>query len=173
MSKRLYSHNKVRYWYSYDVDDICSLFSDTKLHPQTVRKWIKNGLKTIDKGKPALIYGYDLITYLKKNNTKNKCKTEFDQLFCMRCQDARYIFQKKITINQENNSLSVNGLCRVCKTSMHQNYKIADYSQLKKIFSLVDVLQLYDCLDTTDKTHLHAQKETSANESLQMEMAGL
>ena len=64
MSRRLYPHKRVRYWYAYDIDDICTLFSEFSLHPQTVRKWINDGLKTIDKCKPSLVYGNDLIAYL-------------------------------------------------------------------------------------------------------------
>ncbi len=67
----------------------------------------------------------------------------------------------------------VSGHCRECKTSMFKSYKMTDFDQLKKIFSLADVLELYDCANTTDKTHFHAREETSANESSQMEMAGL
>ncbi len=70
MSKRLYSHRYVKYWYAYDIDDICALFSKTGLHPQTVRAWIKRGLKVIGSGRPTLIYGNDLIMYLKEQNTK-------------------------------------------------------------------------------------------------------
>ena len=167
MSKRLYSHNRVRYWFAYDVDDICTAFSDLGLHPQTVRKWIKKGLKTIDGGKPALIYGNDLIVFLREKNTENKCTTEFDQLFCMACKDARYVFQKKIIVDQKNSLLKVSGLCRECKTTMFQNYKLDDISRLRKIFELVEVLELYDCEHTSDKTHIASLKESTINESAQ------
>jgi len=167
VSRRLYTHKSVRYSYSYDIDDVCSLFSNTGLHPQTVRAWIKNGLKTVDSGRPILIYGDDLISYLKTQNSKNKCKTEFDEFFCMKCKDARNIFRNKIVIEHKNNFLKANGYCRECKTSMYKSYKMEDFPQLRKNFSLVDVLELYDCVSNTDKTHLHAHKESNTNESLQ------
>lgn len=118
MSKRLYPHRQVKYWYAYDIDDICSTFSDLGLHPQTVRKWMKGGLKTIDNGKPTLVYGNDLILFLRARNTESKCVTAFDELFCMKCQDARPIFQNKIVMKQKKRFLTVNGLCRECKTQM-------------------------------------------------------
>ena len=165
MSKRLYPHKRVRYWDVYDIDDICTTFADKKLHPQSVRKWIKNGLKTIDGGKPALINGNDLIVFLRKQNTKNKCVTAFDELFCMTCKDARPVFQNKITVVQKTQLLAVSGLCRTCRTKMFQNYKLADFQRLRKKFQVVDVLQLYDCEVSSDKTHIHAHEHQPVNES--------
>jgi len=167
MSKRLYPHNRVRYWFAYDIDDICSLFSDLKLHPQTVRKWIKGDLRTMDSGKPALVYGNDLIAFLRDRNTKNKTVTDFDQLFCMKCRDARKVFQKKITVKQKKKFLMVSGLCRTCKTQMNQSYKIDDFSRLRRVFVQVEVLELYDRGISTDKTHIEAPEKSSFDESVQ------
>lgn len=164
MSKRLYPHKRVRYWYAYDIDDICALFSDLGLHPQTVRKWIKNGLKTIDAGKPALVYGHDLIAYLKKNNESNKCKTAFDQIYCMGCQDARPVFRNHVAIEQKSQFLKVQGACRECKTPMFKSYKLADFSRLRSLFTLVDVAELYDFEAHTDMTHIHAQERSTISE---------
>ena len=172
MSKRLYPHNHVRYWYAYDLDEICALFADTGLHIQTVRKWInKDGLKTTDTGKPVLVYGYDLIDFLKRQNDKDKCKTSFEQLYCMKCHDARPVFQNKITIElHKGGFLRACGHCRACKSRMFKSYKMEDCGALKRTFHVVDVLELYDCAIPTDKTHIPAQDEMRANESPQMEL---
>lgn len=167
MSRRIYPYNKVKYWNVYDVDGICALYADYKLHPQTVRKWTKNGLKTIDDGKPTLIYGNDLITFFKKNNTKNKCGTAFDEMFCMKCQQACPIYQNKVMLEQKNKFLKAKAHCRTCKTVMNKNYKMTGYPQLKKAFKLVDVLELYDCEHATDKTHIETQPTMPLNESSQ------
>lgn len=165
MSKRLYSHKRVRYWYAYDIDDICTVFSDLGLHPQTVRAWVKNGLKIIDSGKPTLIYGNDLISFLKKKNSQNKCSTEFDQLYCMKCQDARPVFRNMVIVEHKNKFLKVQGHCRACKTSMFKSYKMETFPELRKTFTLVDVLELYDPTLTTDKAHIETQEVTTLNES--------
>lgn len=170
MSKRLYSHKRVRYWYAYTVDEICILFKDVGLHPQTVRKWTKSGLKTIDKGKPALIYGNELINYFKKNNRANKCSTAFDEFFCMSCQDGRPIYQSNVFVSQKTQFLKVQGRCRYCKTDIYKNYKMDDLSKLKKKFKLVDVSQLYDDASTSGKTHIQPQEMLHENESLQLDL---
>lgn len=170
MSKRLYPHKRVRYWYAYDIDDICTLFPDPRLHPQTVRKWIKSGLKTIDAGKPALVYGHDLIAYLKKSNSSNKCKTAFDEMYCMGCQDARPVFRKKIAVEQKSQFLKVQGACRECKKTMFKSYSLSDFPALRQRFTLIGVSELYDFEASTDKTHIQAQEQNALSESMQGEL---
>ncbi len=169
MAKRLYSHKRIKYWFAYDVDDICAVF---ELHPQTLRQWVKDGLKTIDNGKPALIYGNDLIEFLKAQNSKSKCKTEFNEMFCFKCQDARSIFQSKITVEHKAKSLFVSGHCRESKTVMNKAYKMDDLPKLKQIFQLVEVLELYDCAVSPCKTHIQADAVTPLSESLNTSQQG-
>jgi hypothetical protein len=138
------------------------------LHPQTVRKWIsRDGLKTIDAGKPALVFGYDLIVYLKKNNSASKRKAAFDEMYCMGCQDARPIFRNKISVEQNAQYLKVQGACRECKRVMFKNYKLTDFLPLRQKFTLVGVLELYDFAVSTDKTHIPAQGRNATSESMQ------
>jgi hypothetical protein len=165
MSKRLYSHNKVKYAHSYDKDDICALFD---LHPQTVQAWInKRGLVTIDNKKPLLVYGWDLIQFLKIQNDKGKCPTNFDQMYCCKCKLARPIFRKAIKFEQKPNGLFVQAQCRQCKSVMSQNYKLTDFQKLKRTFNVVDVLELYDCEQPTIKTHIYDHINLTPSESLQ------
>lgn len=166
MSKRLYPHNRIRYWYAYDLEEICTLFDDTGLHIQTIRKWInKDGLEPIDTAKPTLIYGYALIEFLKRHNDKGKCVTPFNKIYCLKCQDARHVYQKRITLEHKNNYLTVSGHCSACKTRMFKNYKMADLGQIKRAFHTVDVLELYDDTLPACMTHFHAQRKQPANES--------
>jgi hypothetical protein len=167
MSRRLYAHNRVRYWYAYDLEEICALFSGAGLHVQTVRAWIKGGLKTIDGGKPALVYGYDLIGFLKRHNAKGKCVLPFDQFYCLKCHDKRPAFRRQVIVKSQNRFLKASGHCRVCKTLMFKSYKIDDYQTLRHKFDLVDVLELYDCESPAVKTHIHAQTKAPATESAQ------
>jgi hypothetical protein len=170
MSRRLYPHNRIRYWFAYEIDEICRLYADLKLHPQTVRKWIRNGLRTIDNGKPILIFGQHLIDYLRNHNETNKHKTELDQMFCMSCQDARIIFQKKIYIEQRHKVLVVQAACRECKTKMFKNYKLESLATLKKEFKLCGLSELYDCSVSSDKTHLQDNGEMHQSESSQLDL---
>ena len=168
MSRRLYPHRRIKYWHVYDIDNICAVFSDLGLHPQTVRKWItQNGLKTIDQGKPTLIYGHDLIVFLKAQNSKGKCRLDFNQFFCMKCQDGGHLFQSKIVIEQKALILKGHAVCRTCKSRMFRSYSLNDIAELKSTFKLVGVSELYDCTDTTAKTHIEVCSKIPVNESEQ------
>ncbi len=171
MSRRLYPHNRVRYWYAYELEEICALFSDKGLHVQTVRKWIVNtGLKTIDSGKPVLVYGQDLIDYLKRHNAQGKSHTKFHEFFCMRCRDARAVFQNKVRLEPESRFIKLCGLCCSCRTPIFKSYKLKDYSAIKRVFRVVDVLELYDCTTCTDRTQIQAQDPKQPYESAQGEL---
>ena len=85
----------------------------------------------------------------------------------MACQDARPVYQSRISANQKAAFLQVQAVCRECKSRMFKNYKLADFSKLKRQFKLVDVSQLYDCANTTGKTHIPSQVESVTSETLQ------
>ena len=164
MAKRIYPLNSIKYWYAYDIDEICAMFKRYNLHPQTVRKWIKGGLPTIDASKPSLIYGYELKKFLGKHNKANKTATQFDEMFCMKCQDSKPIYQQKIKLEQKANFLLAKAHCQTCKSSMNKSYKMEDYTKLKSFFCAVDVLQLYDSNNSTANTHILTSARTPSNE---------
>ena len=85
---------------------------------------------------------------------KIKCKTSFHQIFCMKCKDARDVFQKKVALQQKPNGWHVQGVCLTCKGRMFQTYKVDDYTTLKRVFDVVGVLELYDPEHSTDSTHI-------------------
>jgi hypothetical protein len=145
MGKRIYPLNKIKYWYCYDIDDICRLYSKYKLHSKTVLEWKKRGLPTIDSRNPALFYGVCLAKFLGKMNESNKCKTAFDEFFCMTCKETKKPFKKQIQLTPENtNFLRLKAICQDCKNPMFQNYKLDDLQKLKREFDVVEILELYD-----------------------------
>lgn len=170
MAKRIYPLNVIKYWYVYDLDEICKLYAPYRLHRQTVRRWIKEGLPTIDERKPTLIYGNHLKAFLGKHNKAHKCHTAFEQFFCMKCRDARCPYKKQIQLDLRNKCLQVKALCKECKSLMNKGYKLDDLQKLKSIFYVVDVLELYDSTPPTVNTHFHAPNEKHKSESIQLEL---
>ena len=167
MGKRIYPLNLIKYWFCYDIDDICHLYG---IHHQTVREWIRRGLKTINKKKPILIYGNDLKTFLGKQNQSNKHHIEYNQMFCMKCKDGKKVHKNQIHLESNNQFLKAKGLCITCKNIMNKSYKLMDLPNLKKIFVMIDMLQLYDCKNSPLKTHLEDQNKSCLNESKQIEL---
>ncbi|MCE3255719.1 MAG: Helix-turn-helix domain protein [Rickettsiaceae bacterium] len=145
MGKRIYPLNRIKYWYGYDVDDVCRLYSKHKLHPKTVLEWKKQGLQAIDNRNPILFYGFCLIKFLGKMNESNKCKTAFDEIFCMKCKEGKRPLKRQIQLIPENRTfLKVKAVCQTCKNQMFKNYKLDDLQKVKRTFAVVEVLELYD-----------------------------
>ena len=170
MGKRIYPLNLIRYWSVYDIDEICSLYKKYNLHPQTVRAWINKGLQTIDHNKPSLIYGQHLKDFLGKSNLFNKCHTLFEEMFCLKCQEARKAYRRQIQLEHKNGFIKAKSYCQNCKSVMNKSYKLLDCPNLKSTFEVVDVLELYDCKNSTGKTHILDQDKEASSESLQGEL---
>jgi len=170
MGKRNYSLKGIKYWWAYTIDEICEeLYIEYKLHPQTVREWIKKGLVVIN-GNPILIYGYELKKFLMKMNESNRFHTEFDEMFCFTCKEATHFYKKQIKVDHIESRLNVKARCRQCKGVMNKGYKLEDYPKLRRLFIIVDELELYDCDNPPCKTHIEAQLETHLNEPIQKEL---
>ena len=161
MGRRIYPLNTIKYWYSYDQEEICTLF---KVHIQTIRTWIREGLPVNNQSGVTLIYGNDLKKFLGSLNQSQKRPTKFEQMLCMRCRDAKDPFRKQICLDYSDKLLKAKAVCRDCKSKMIRNYKIDDLPQLRKIFDLVDVLELYDSKNPSLKTHFLNQDEDGKGE---------
>jgi hypothetical protein len=167
MASRIYSLKSIKYWYCYTVDEVCRLYAKERLHPQTVRGWIRDGLKVIDSGKPALIYGNDLVQFLGKMNERNKCKTQFDEMFCMGCKDAKPFYQKRIALAQKENRVHAKSICRTCHSAMYKSYKLDDVPAIQRAFHVVHDLALYDSTSSPSQTHIEHSTQHPASEPAQ------
>ncbi len=59
-------------------------------HKNTVRRWVKDGLATIDDKRPMLVLGCDLVEFIKKRRAKNKQSCKPGELYCVRCRLPRF-----------------------------------------------------------------------------------
>jgi len=161
VGRRIYHLNTIKYWYSYDLEEACDLLN---VHPQTIRDWIRDGLAVNQQPGITLIYGNDLKKFLGKLNQSQKRPPKFDQMLCMSCKDAKDAFKKQICLKHIRNLLEAKAICRDCKGKMNRNYKLKNISELRKIFHVVDVLELYDSKDPSLKTHFLNQVPIQKNE---------
>lgn len=82
MSKRHPNPRLVKIHRNYTVEEIASLFGK---HKNVVRQWIKRGLPTIDSGRPMLVLGKELATFLQARRVKNKRPCQLGEIYCVRC----------------------------------------------------------------------------------------
>jgi hypothetical protein len=167
---RNYPLKRIRYWYAYDVDEICAMFKDSSLHPQTVLGWIKSGMATADASKPFLIMGHQLIEFLGNRNKAQKHKTQIHEMFCMSCRDIKTPYKKQVQIVKQGYLHNMKAVCPDCKSAMNKGISLEHYPTIKKFYAVVDVLQLYDCEAAPVTTHLPAQVAAQPSEPIQGEL---
>lgn len=86
MGQRNVNHRLVKTRRTYTTEEAARLFG---IHRNTVRAWLKAGLSTIDKTRPALIAGSDLVDFLLKRRQRNKRPCAAGELYCLRCRVPR------------------------------------------------------------------------------------
>ena len=61
-----------------------------RVHKNTVRGWLKSGLKPIDGRRPILILGRQLASFIhaRREYTRQRCKTSFCQPYLQLCRDC-------------------------------------------------------------------------------------
>jgi hypothetical protein len=59
------------------------------VHRQTIRAWLKAGLKAIDGRRPVLIRGDELRQFLTDRRAARKRSTPAGMIYCLRCREPR------------------------------------------------------------------------------------
>jgi hypothetical protein len=133
MSKKI-NPNLVKIHRNYSVEDISNLL---EVHKNTVRNWLKKGLKAIDSNKPALVLGGTLKRFLKERRAINKRACKDDEIYCMRCRIPRNPADSMANfklVNQNTGCLSA--LCPVCQSVMN---KFVSRKKIRLIMDKLDV----------------------------------
>lgn len=71
---------------TYTVEEVARLFGT---HRNTVRAWLKGGLRSIDGGRPALVLGDELRRFLDDRRASRKRPTPPGMIHCLRCREPR------------------------------------------------------------------------------------
>ena len=79
-------------------------------------------------------------------------------------------YKKQVQLEHISGYMKAKAHCLTCKNIMNKSYKLGDYSQLKSLFHVVGVLELYDCKDTTAKTQIQEPDKQHPSESSQWEL---
>ncbi|BCL62314.1 hypothetical protein DGMP_30070 [Desulfomarina profundi] len=128
MGKRYPNHRLVKIHRSYTVEEVAGLFS---IHKNTVRNWIKSGLATIDRKRPALIQGSVLVDFLQKRRTKNKQTCKPGELYCVRCRMPRPAAGDMADYSPDSEKTgNLTAICPVCDTIMNRRVNLAKISEV-------------------------------------------
>ena len=101
-------------------------------HKNTVRRWIKDGLPTIDNRRPSLILGSELRAFLdaRRERAKRPCPPGF--MFCFKCRAPRRPASGMIDYEPRTlTSGNVSALCSVCSGLMYRRMRQTDFARLE------------------------------------------
>ena len=86
MTSRHPNHRLVKIHRTYTVEEVAETLN---VHKNTVRSWLKIGLETIDKRRPAMIQGAVLSTFLQRRRARMKKPCRPGEAYCLRCRLPR------------------------------------------------------------------------------------
>ena len=120
----------------------------------TVRRWLKNGLPSLNDRKPCLILGGDLADFLKsRKKPKQTCKPQ--ECYCFKCKaprEAAFGEAEYKPTTMTNGQLIA--LCRQCATLMQKRVSLATLKPLEGILQIT-VKQAPDHIGIGSQTRLN------------------
>jgi hypothetical protein len=122
MRKRHPNYRLVKIHRSYTVEEVVKLFGT---HKNTVHNWVKNGLAILDKTRPMLIHGNDLVAFLQARRTKNKQSCKPGELYCVRCRVPRPAAEDMAEyspVNEKTGNLIA--ICPACGALMNRRVSL-------------------------------------------------
>jgi|GEM_PF-2515773 len=164
-----YDAGRVCLYRSYTIADLCRLYSNQGLHPQTVRAWVKHGgLQAINAKGKLYIYGAIWKVYLKQRNKAKEIKLKLHQIKCLSCKVITEPLDSIIHKLDFSPSCGLQGdvACGHCGYRQHRYYKKSEHSKLKESFTVLldETGLLYDSSTTPNKTHLMGGKKLTTSE---------
>lgn len=129
MSKRRPNPRLVKTHRNYAVEEVAALFG---IHRNTVREWVKRGLPTIDDRRPMLIFGHDLVTFVRARRAKNKRSCKPGEIYCVRCRAPKAPAGEMADYRATTETLgSLVGICPDCELVMYRRVSLAKLDQVR------------------------------------------
>jgi hypothetical protein len=122
--RRRYRINLIKGTYLYEPSEIAKLFH---IHRNTVRHWLKEGLKPIDDRRPVLVHGSALKAFLARRQEGRHQKCAPGQFYCFRCRAPRTPWENLVDVAPHTETVAkLTAICCVCETRMHRTIRRAD-----------------------------------------------
>jgi Helix-turn-helix domain len=133
MARHRLDRRRVKIHRCYTVEEIARLLGTCRA---TVRRWLKSGLKSIDKHRPTMVRGADLLEYLTAR-TKPKVQCPPGHCYCVKCRAVRLPDGAMAELNVLTETTgNLRGLCPDCGTMMYRRMALA---QLERVRENLDV----------------------------------
>jgi excisionase family DNA binding protein len=123
MAVRHHNYRRVKIHRNYTVEEIASLFG---VHRNTVRAWVKIGMRTSDDRRPTLIRGTDLSDFLHARRAKNKQPCNPGEFYCVRCRAPKVPAGDLVEYTPfTEKSGNLQAICPDCESIMNRRTSLA------------------------------------------------
>jgi hypothetical protein len=125
---------RIKQKYSYLIEELAKVCA---VHPNTVHRWIKMGMPRIDDAYPYLVYGEQVIEFLKAQQAKNKITLALDAFYCFACQTSRGAWGKMADLTMTHHKIgNLKALCEHCDKPMNKRISLAKLPEIESSLSL-------------------------------------
>ncbi|MGH6926058.1 MAG: hypothetical protein ACRED5_20215 [Propylenella sp.] len=132
--KRTYNTRLIRRDYSYEVRELVELFG---LHPNTVRLWLRQGLRSIDAHRPTLIHGSDLIDFLGGRQTRRRRPCQLNEFFCCGCRRPTPPWENLVDIEiRDDRRLVLKAVCSECGSALNRIGSVRKIEEYRGAFEI-------------------------------------
>jgi hypothetical protein len=109
---------------SYTVEEVARLFGT---HRNTVRSWLKAGLRAIDDRRPLMIQGQALRAFLQARREAAKRPCSPGTLYCCKCRVPRRAAKGSAIFTAQTGSAGIlRAICDLCGTRMFRRTRVAE-----------------------------------------------
>lgn len=111
------------------MEEVARLFGT---HRNTVRAWLKAGLRPIDGGRPALVLGNELRRFLDERRVSRKQPTPPGMIYCMRCRQPRRPAAGIVDFVRRTSATGdLQGICPDCELMLYRRVSFAALASVK------------------------------------------
>ena len=156
--RRRYRINLIKGTYLYEPSEIAKLFH---IHRNTVRHWLKEGLKPIDDRSPVLVHCSDLKAFLARRQEGRHQKCAPGQFYCFRCRAPRTTRENLVDVAPHTETVAkLTAICWVCETRMHRTIRRADLPKFTAAIEQQSMAseRIIDCPDPIENCDLEKAK---------------
>jgi hypothetical protein len=120
-------HRRVKRNRSYSIEEVARLLG---VHKNTVRAWIRDTLQPVDRTRPQLIRGVDLIDFLKRRRILNKRPCGPGQIYCVPCRTPQVpACEMADYVAKTDRTGSLSGLCPKCERMIYRTISWARFEE--------------------------------------------
>lgn len=110
--------HRVKVGTCYEVAEIATLLG---VHRNTVRHWVRGGLRPLDNQRPMVIHGSELRGFLMARKQRRRVKCAPGEMYCFRCRQPRTPWEGATEVRPVTSKLAqVIAICGICEGLMHR-----------------------------------------------------